>query len=485
MIRAGKEISLVDAAFGRGPDLGYPHPDHPRRGGVTAATLPSAFFHQLIKHGEAWQDFIQRSLLGRAWRNVTTSQREVRPRLPRVGLPAGRRVPPPSAPAPSTPALPGDERARRPEERDGRGSGVAARGGGGAQGQLLAHLRAAAGAQALDQGSARRDGALRPPGCARGGGAQGSWAHRGSQQSRPPSALGVELHPFLRDEGREVDRLPQDWFKAAQPHIALGVIQNHTRSPYGSHCLWGGRVAGDCRAALLSACATRTPEPKAKVREASEEISALPSPGCAPTDGRVRYVAGGRNTGPCGRAGRAAGGPHQPGGGAEADVQVHPGRERGGLEPERLPDELQAALAHELGHVRLGHFEARAQRRRDEGSSEEHRVRGDGRRGADRHGHPGDRTGSSPSASPVRRQSRTRPPRASTGGTTGARRKRRDRFAADLLRRLPGGDERCHALVRLFERLERERGGARWGDWLSTHPAPARRVEAIRTECAA
>ena len=30
-------------------------------------------------------------------------------------------------------------------------------------------------------------------------------------------------------------------------------------------------------------------------------------------------------------------------------------------------DELQAALAHELGHVRLGHFEARAQRRRDEG----------------------------------------------------------------------------------------------------------------------
>src|SRR5205809_253119 len=62
MVRAGKEISVVDAASGE--DL-------------TAVTLtqiilenershrsalPTAFLHQLIKHGEAWQEFVQRSM---------------------------------------------------------------------------------------------------------------------------------------------------------------------------------------------------------------------------------------------------------------------------------------------------------------------------------------------------------------------------------------------------------------------------------------
>ena len=39
------------------------------------ATLPTAFLHQLIKHGEAWQDFVQKSLHS-SLEGLMTSQRE-------------------------------------------------------------------------------------------------------------------------------------------------------------------------------------------------------------------------------------------------------------------------------------------------------------------------------------------------------------------------------------------------------------------------
>jgi polyhydroxyalkanoate synthesis repressor PhaR len=62
MIRAGKEISVVDAASGE--DLTSVtltqiilENERAHRGG-----LPAGFLHQLIKHGEAWQDFMQRSM---------------------------------------------------------------------------------------------------------------------------------------------------------------------------------------------------------------------------------------------------------------------------------------------------------------------------------------------------------------------------------------------------------------------------------------
>jgi len=76
MIRAGKEISVVDAASGE--DLTSVtltqiilEAERSHRG-----NLPTAFLHQLIKHGEAWQDFLQRSLRS-SLENVTTSQREM------------------------------------------------------------------------------------------------------------------------------------------------------------------------------------------------------------------------------------------------------------------------------------------------------------------------------------------------------------------------------------------------------------------------
>ena len=76
MIRAGKEISVVDAASGE--DLTSVtltqiilENERTHRG-----NLPSAFLHQLIKHGEAWQEFVQRSMKS-SLEGLTSSQREM------------------------------------------------------------------------------------------------------------------------------------------------------------------------------------------------------------------------------------------------------------------------------------------------------------------------------------------------------------------------------------------------------------------------
>src|SRR5881296_1893671 len=76
MIRAGKEISVVDAASGE--DLTAVtltqiilENERNHRGG-----LPIGFLHQLIKHGEAWQDFLQRSMKS-SLEGIVSNQREM------------------------------------------------------------------------------------------------------------------------------------------------------------------------------------------------------------------------------------------------------------------------------------------------------------------------------------------------------------------------------------------------------------------------
>src|SRR3970282_1382097 len=75
MIRAGKEISVVDAASGE--DLTSVTLTQiileNERSHRTA--LPTAFLHQLIKHGEAWQDFAQKSMKS-SLEGIMSSQRE-------------------------------------------------------------------------------------------------------------------------------------------------------------------------------------------------------------------------------------------------------------------------------------------------------------------------------------------------------------------------------------------------------------------------
>jgi polyhydroxyalkanoate synthesis repressor PhaR len=76
MIRAGREISVVDAASGE--DLTSVtltqiilENERNRR-----ASLPAAFLHQLIKHGESWQDFVQKSMRS-SLEGMISSQRDM------------------------------------------------------------------------------------------------------------------------------------------------------------------------------------------------------------------------------------------------------------------------------------------------------------------------------------------------------------------------------------------------------------------------
>ena len=76
MIRGGKEISVVDASTGEdltSVTLAQIILENARS---HRAALPSAFLHQLIKHGEAWQDFVQRSMRS-SLEGVVSSQREM------------------------------------------------------------------------------------------------------------------------------------------------------------------------------------------------------------------------------------------------------------------------------------------------------------------------------------------------------------------------------------------------------------------------
>lgn len=76
MIRTGREISVVDATSGE--DLTSVtltqiilENERTRR-----ASLPAAFLHQLIKHGESWQDFVQKSMRA-SMEGMVSSQRDV------------------------------------------------------------------------------------------------------------------------------------------------------------------------------------------------------------------------------------------------------------------------------------------------------------------------------------------------------------------------------------------------------------------------
>ena len=104
----------------------------------------------------------------------------------------------------------------------------------------------------------------------------------------------------------------------------------------------------------------------------------------------------------------------------------------------KLPlDMLRAILAHELGHLRLGHLEARRER------------------------------GPTPAVL-----------RPFTVSFDRAQEAEADRFAVALLRRLePRQPGACVALVYVLAQLADQPG------WLSTHPSPDRRAESVLAGC--
>ena len=116
------------------------------------------------------------------------------------------------------------------------------------------------------------------------------------------------------------------------------------------------------------------------------------------------------------------------------------------------PEELRAALAHELGHVELDHVMARRARRQEE-------------RGA------GPMLSREPAELAKFRAYDRDEERAA------------DRYAVELLNRLPGDGTRCRALSALLRRLARDGRRPQSENWLSTHPSPTARLEAIKETC--
>jgi Zn-dependent protease with chaperone function len=118
------------------------------------------------------------------------------------------------------------------------------------------------------------------------------------------------------------------------------------------------------------------------------------------------------------------------------------------------PSELQSALAHELGHVQLSHFESREVRHQAERSTQA-AVNG-----------AGDEV--------------VRASRASDREEEFAA----DRYAVALLDRLPGDSGRgCTDMLLLLERLDLEDLTPGWANWSSTHPTPAARLQTLQVEC--
>jgi polyhydroxyalkanoate synthesis repressor PhaR len=88
LIRQGREIRVVDAVTGEDlttQTLAQIILDHARD---RRAAVPAAFLHQVIKHGEAWQEFVQQSLQA-SLAGIVASQREAERALREWGARAG------------------------------------------------------------------------------------------------------------------------------------------------------------------------------------------------------------------------------------------------------------------------------------------------------------------------------------------------------------------------------------------------------------
>ena len=140
--------------------------------------------------------------------------------------------------------------------------------------------------------------------------------------------------------------------------------------------------------------------------------------------------------------------------------------------------ELRAGLAHEIGHVEFGHFAARAERRAAEKQTQKQiRETGPTRNPAT----------AIPMIGPLIAVGIAASQSIAEAKAAGEYRSydreeeyAADRYALDLLARLPGDPPACLGMIALLERL-REQGGSRVKD----HPLPAERAKAARERCPA
>src|SRR5215467_10462193 len=143
---------------------------------------------------------------------------------------------------------------------------------------------------------------------------------------------------------------------------------------------------------------------------------------------------------------------------------------------------LAAGLNHEIGHVQLGHFAARKERRAAE------------KKARDELGEKSTTAGAAVTAIPVIG------PLLAIGvaGTQMATESSiqseyraydrdeelaADRYGQDLLELVVGRVRACDAEVAILERLVQARGNSPWSAWLSTHPRPVDRLKDAKERC--
>jgi polyhydroxyalkanoate synthesis repressor PhaR len=106
LIRQGREIRVVDAVSGddlTALTLAQIILENQRE---RRSALPASFLHQLVKHGETWQEFVQQSLQA-SLSGIVASQREAERVMKEWGSRAGWW--PPTAPTAATPEAPKGE----------------------------------------------------------------------------------------------------------------------------------------------------------------------------------------------------------------------------------------------------------------------------------------------------------------------------------------------------------------------------------------
>jgi predicted Zn-dependent protease len=145
------------------------------------------------------------------------------------------------------------------------------------------------------------------------------------------------------------------------------------------------------------------------------------------------------------------------------------------------PDELRAGLAHELGHVQLGHFAARKERRAAEKKTREEISEKHDTAAA---------VGAIPIIGPLLAIGVAGAQMVTDPDVEGQYRAydreeelAADRYGQDLLELVIGRVRACQAEVALLERLVQARASRPWAAWLSTHPRPADRLEEAREHC--
>lgn len=144
------------------------------------------------------------------------------------------------------------------------------------------------------------------------------------------------------------------------------------------------------------------------------------------------------------------------------------------------PDELRAGLAHEIGHIQLGHFAARKERRAEERKKREE-IKANTAGGA---------VTAIPIIGPILAIGVAGTQMVAESGIdvdyrTYDREEElaADRYGRELLQLVIGRVRACEGEIALLERLTQARTARPWSAWLNTHPKPADRLKEAKESC--